>query len=61
LLEIRLHDLRHTAATISLIAGVPPRVISEQLDHARSCSHSTSIHKFCAHMQAKPRKRYKRC
>jgi len=31
---IRLYDLRHTAATISLIAGVSPTVISEQLGHA---------------------------
>jgi integrase len=32
--EIRLYDLRHTAATISLAAGVPPKVISEQLGHS---------------------------
>lgn len=32
--EIRLYDLRHTAATISLAAGVSPKVISEQLGHA---------------------------
>ena len=31
---IRLYDLRHTAATISMIAGVSPKVISEQLGHA---------------------------
>ena len=31
---IRLYDLRHTAATISLVAGVSPKVISEQLGHA---------------------------
>jgi integrase len=31
---IRLYDLRHTAATISLIAGVSPKIISEQLGHA---------------------------
>lgn len=31
---IRLYDLRHTAATISLAAGVSPKVISEQLGHA---------------------------
>jgi len=30
---IRLYDLRHTAATISLIAGVSPKVISEQLGY----------------------------
>ena len=31
---IRLYDLRHTAAAISLIAGVSPKIISEQLGHA---------------------------
>lgn len=31
---IRLYDLRHTAATISLAAGVSPKVISEQLGHS---------------------------
>jgi integrase len=31
---IRLYDLRHTAATLSLAAGVSPKVISEQLGHA---------------------------
>jgi integrase len=32
--NIRLYDLRHTAATISLAAGVSPKIISEQLGHA---------------------------
>jgi len=31
--RIRLHDLRHTHATIALIAGVPVKVISERLGH----------------------------
>jgi integrase len=31
---IRLYDLRHTAATIWLAAGVSPKIISEQLGHA---------------------------
>lgn len=31
---IRLHDLRHTNATLSLQAGVPPKVISDRLGHA---------------------------
>ena len=30
---IRLHDLRHTHATIALRAGVPSKVISERLGH----------------------------
>src|SRR5215469_4987932 len=31
---IRLYDLRHTAATLSLAAGVSPKIISEQLGHS---------------------------
>jgi integrase len=31
--RIRLHDLRHTHATIALRAGVPVEVISERLGH----------------------------
>lgn len=31
--KIRLHDLRHTHATIALGAGVPTKVISERLGH----------------------------
>lgn len=30
---IRLHDLRHTHATLALKAGVPVKVISERLGH----------------------------
>jgi integrase len=32
--KIRLHDLRHTHATIGLAAGVPPKIMSERLGHA---------------------------
>ncbi len=32
--EIRLHDLRHTHATLALRAGVHPRVVQERLGHA---------------------------
>ncbi len=31
---IRLHDLRHTAASLALQAGVPMKVVSEQLGHS---------------------------
>jgi integrase len=31
---IRLHDLRHTWATLTLEAGVNPRVVQERLGHA---------------------------
>jgi integrase len=32
--QIRLYDLRHTAATTALAAGVPVKVVSEMLGHA---------------------------
>ncbi len=31
---IRLHDLRHTHATLLLAAGVPVKLVSERLGHA---------------------------
>ncbi|HEX2809456.1 MAG TPA: tyrosine-type recombinase/integrase, partial [Kineosporiaceae bacterium] len=31
---IRLHDLRHTAASLALQAGVPMKVVSESLGHS---------------------------
>jgi integrase len=31
---IRVHDLRHTHATLGLAAGVPPKVMQERLGHA---------------------------
>jgi integrase len=34
LVPIRLHDLRHTYATLALKAGVHPKVVSERLGHA---------------------------
>lgn len=32
--RIRLHDLRHTHATIALQAGIHPKIVSERLGHA---------------------------
>jgi integrase len=32
--RIRLHDLRHTHATLGLAAGVPTKVMSDRLGHA---------------------------
>ena len=32
--NIRMYDLRHTAATLALSAGVSPKIVSEQLGHA---------------------------
>ena len=33
--EPRLHDLRHTYGTLLIAAGVPVKVVSERLGHAR--------------------------
>jgi integrase len=32
--EITLHDLRHTSATVALLAGVHPKVVAERHGHA---------------------------
>lgn len=32
--RIRIHDLRHTAATLLLGAGIPAKIVSERLGHA---------------------------
>lgn len=32
--RIRLHDLRHTHATLALQAGVHPKIVQERLGHA---------------------------
>lgn len=32
--SIRFHDLRHTAATLMLLQGINPKVVSERLGHA---------------------------
>jgi integrase len=34
--RIRLHDLRHTWATLALSAGVHPKVVQERLGHSAS-------------------------
>ncbi len=33
-LTLRLHDLRHTHATLMLKSGVHPKIVSERLGHA---------------------------
>jgi integrase len=32
--RIRLHDLRHTHATLALAAGIHPKVVQERLGHS---------------------------
>lgn len=50
--QMRLYDLRHTAATLALAAGVPAKVISEQLGHATSAFTLDVYSHVLPHMQA---------
>lgn len=49
--RIRLYDLRHTAATLALVAGTPPKVISEQLGHASAAFTLDTYAHVLPHMQ----------
>lgn len=33
---LRLHDLRHSAATFALVLGIPPRAVADMLGHAET-------------------------
>jgi integrase len=50
---IRPHDLRHTAATLLFLEGVPPLVVSEMLGHA-SPTFTMSVY---GHVQAQMREK----
>jgi integrase len=49
--RVRLYDLRHTAATLALAAGVSPKVISEQLGHASTAFTLDTYAHVLPHMQ----------
>ena len=49
--RIRLYDLRHSAATIALAAGVSPKVVSEQLGHASTAFTLDTYAHVLRHMQ----------
>jgi integrase len=49
---MRLYDLRHTAATLALVAGVPAKVVSEQLGHASSAFTLDVYSHLLPHMQS---------
>ena len=49
--RVRLYDLRHTAATIALAAGVSPKVVSEQLGHASTAFTLDTYARVLPHMQ----------
>jgi integrase len=48
---MRLYDLRHSAATIALAAGVSPKVVSEQLGHASTAFTLDTYAHVLPHMQ----------
>ena len=50
--QMRLYDLRHTAATLALTAGVPAKVVSEQLGHASSAFTLDVYAHVLPHMQS---------
>lgn len=50
--QMRLYDLRHTAATLALAAGVSAKVVSEQLGHASSAFTLDVYAHVLPHMQA---------
>src|SRR5262249_27253836 len=50
--RIRLHDLRHTHATILLKAGVPVKVVSERLGHSNPAFTMTVYQHVLPGMQA---------
>jgi len=49
--QLRLYDLRHSAATIALAAGVSPKVVSEQLGHASTAFTLDTYAHVLPHMQ----------
>ena len=50
--QMRLYDLRHSAATLALVAGVPAKVVSEQLGHATSAFTLDVYAHVLPHMQS---------
>jgi integrase len=54
---IRLYDLRHSGATLALAAGVPPKVVSEQLGHASAAFTLDVYSHVLLHMQAEAAER----
>jgi integrase len=50
--RIRLHDLRHTWATLALIAGVDIRMVAERLGHSSILVTSQTYQHVMKGMQA---------
>jgi integrase len=49
--NIRLYDLRHTAATLALTVGVSPKIVSEQLGHTSAAFTLDVYSHVLPHMQ----------
>jgi integrase len=49
--NIRLYDLRHTAATLALTVGVSPKIVSEQLGHTSAAFTLDVYSHVLRHMQ----------
>jgi integrase len=49
--DIRLYDLRHTAATLALTVGISPKVVSEQLGHTSAAFTLDVYSHVLPHMQ----------
>lgn len=58
--RIRVHDLRHTHATLLLKHGVPPKVVAERLGHDVSVTMRTYAH-VLPDMQAEAVRAVERC
>ena len=54
---VRLYDLRHTSATLALAAGVPPKVVAEQLGHASAAFTLDVYAHLLPHMQEQAAKK----
>jgi integrase len=49
--RLRLYDMRHSAATIALAAGVSPKIVSEQLGQASTAFTLDTYAHVLPHMQ----------
>ncbi len=56
--RIRLHDVRHTWATLALEAGVPAKVVSDRLGHA-SVGFTMDVHTRCRRCRRRLRGRWR--
>ncbi len=59
--RIRLHDLRHTHATLLLAAGEPGKVVSERLGHANATIRLTVYQHVHPGMGRQAAERYPPC